>query len=139
MHGKDEIDQDLPSRLAGVRAQSGLGYLRFAREIEERGGYVMAHTTVRKYESGQTDPPAGYILAVAEAFPQYVPTAAWLLTGEEFVLPGEAEAKIDAIRRIVLGGQGGGEAMAVVRGDRAARSLLPRYHKKTAGGEGGGG
>lgn len=69
---------ELHERLAHIRSETGLGLRSFAREVEERTGYVVSHTTVSSYESGGTV-PVGYALAVADAFDL---EPRWLVSGE---------------------------------------------------------
>lgn len=67
----------LHDRLAHIRSETGLGLRSFAREVEERAGYQVSHTTVASYESGGTVPVA-YALAVADAFDL---EPRWLVSG----------------------------------------------------------
>lgn len=126
--------ENMARRLATVRFQSRLGLRTFAEELRERANYKVAHTTVAAFEEGTSDPPVGYLEAVAAAFPGIVPWVGWLLTGKPLVEPGRAEEKLEAIRRIVLDGECGDDVPAVVKADRHVRSMLPR-RKTRAGGE----
>lgn len=80
--------ETLHERLAHLRAETGLGLRSFAREVEDRTGYRVSHTTVSSYESGGTV-PVGYALAVADAFGV---SCEWLVTGTGSRRPTAVEA-----------------------------------------------
>ncbi|MDP2499043.1 MAG: helix-turn-helix domain-containing protein [Candidatus Palauibacterales bacterium] len=71
--------EEIGDRLREVRSQRGLSLRVFASALRKRAGYEVTHSTVRKYENGQSA-PATYLRAVARAFSV---DAAWLLEGEE--------------------------------------------------------
>ncbi|MFQ5538650.1 MAG: PAS domain S-box protein [Gemmatimonadota bacterium] len=88
----------LPSRLAQVRKQTGLGQRGFAAALFQSTGYRVSHTTVGNYESG-THVPAAYVAAVSSTFGI---SPSWLLTGTGLPVdpdPGASQKALEAMVR----------------------------------------
>lgn len=65
--------EGIPTRLAEVRTETGLGSREFAEELTKRTGYYVTHSSVLAYEKPEgdekhSDAPAKYLAAVAKGF-----------------------------------------------------------------------
>lgn len=120
---------DIHERLAHVRETTGLGLRSFAREVEERTGYAVSHTTVSSYESGGTVPVA-YTVAVSDAFDL---RTRWLVTGAGTSRGSSMEAFFDHHPQPAIALDG--DELTLVAANRAFRRRFGQSHGDGAGPE----
>lgn len=87
---------DLATRLADVRRNTGLSTRGFAAALLQAADYEVSHTSVGGYEHG-TGVPAAYVEAVSRAFSV---SEAWLLTGDGLPAKSGDDEVRKALRRI---------------------------------------
>lgn len=97
----------LGERLERARRQAGLSTRELASTLRERRGLEISYGTVAKYERGESQPRADYLVALCELCDVH---PLWLLTekgredwGEEERGDAYAEGMIDAAERVLEG------------------------------------
>lgn len=106
--------KDISDRLASARARQDLSLRAFAKALEERVGHRVSFDSVRRYEAGDTVPPADYLAAVCRAFDV---DPAWMLLGTgsmRRIAPAAQTDALEQIATIVDTLRAGGPARAAV-------------------------